>query len=183
MNSQTPTITLLSLGDTPPSDAEGMLLELGAGENGFAGTSVGMGEATLLEYVEACRAQSRGENIREGWVPSTTYWILADGKSAGLLRLRHYLNTELRHKGGHIGYYVRPAYRGKGAAKQALALALPHAKALGETRVMLTTNPDNLGSIKVIEANGGALLARVIGDKAHGDSAPPAIILQYWIDT
>ena len=168
-------VELLSINETPPADAEGMLLELGSGENGFGGSPVGTGEMTLSEYVLERRASSRGENLAPGWVPQTTYWILVDGKSAGLLRLRHYLNESLRHKGGHIGYYVRPAFRRQGVAAAALKLALPLAAALGETSVMLTTNPGNTGSIRVIEANGGRLEAEV-PDHETGD-----IILRYWI--
>ncbi len=179
MINQSPTIKLSPMTDLPPVDAESMLLELGAGENGFMGTPVGIGKTTLLEYIEDRSAQSKGENLPEDWVPSSTYWIVADGHAAGLLRLRHYLNDALRHKGGHIGYYVRPSYRGQGIATQGLAQALPLAKALGEPRIMLTTNPQNPASIAVIEANGGQLEATV-EDPSNGAEAPETI-LQFWI--
>jgi len=170
-----PDISLLSIVNPPPPDAQNMLLELGTGDSGFAGTPVGTGEATLAEFIEHCREQAQGHNLSEGWVPSTTHWIVLDGKAAGLLRLRHYLNAALRRKGGHIGYYVRPACRGLGVATQSLALALPLAKALGEPRVLLTTNPSNIHSMRVIEANGGTLTA-TLQEQAE-------TILQYWIDT
>jgi len=169
-----PNVELRSVNDSPPADAEGMLLELGNGESGFAGTPVGTGELTLGEFVDERRASSRGESLAPGWVPQTTYWILANGHCAGLLRLRHYLNEALRQKGGHIGYYVRSEWRGQHVASRALALALPLARAHGEHNVMLTTSPDNLASQRVIEANGGVCRAEVI----DGDDT----ILQYWIE-
>jgi len=178
-----PDISLLSIAHSPPLDAESMLLELGNGDSGFAGTPVGTGEATLDEFIEHCRAQAQGQNLSEGWVPSTTHWIVVDRKAAGLLRLRHYLNDALRRKGGHIGYYVRPTCRGRGVATQSLALALPLAKALGEARVLLTTNPTNTHSIRVIEANGGALAATLNEQTDSNQSTTTETILQYWIDT
>lgn len=181
MTNPTPIIALVPPSDEPPQDAQAMLLELGDGESGFSGTPVGSGDATLQDYVTITREQARGENIPEGWVPSTAYWITLNGKAAGLLRLRHYLNEALRHKGGHIGYYVRPSCRGKGIAKQGLALALPHARALGETRVMLTTNPANIHSRKVIEAVGGTLAATVTDQDSN--TGATATVLQFWIDT
>ncbi len=176
-------INLLSMDNPPPPDAEGMLLELGSGDSGFSGTPVSTGDATFREFIEHCRAQAIGQNLSEGWVPNTTYWIVVDGKAAGLLRLRHYLNDALRHKGGHIGYYVRPTCRGRGAATQSLALALPLAKALGQTRVMLTTNPSNTHSIRVIEANGGTLTATLNEQSDNNGSVTTETILQYWINT
>ncbi len=86
------------------------------------------------------------------------------------------LNEATRIEGGHIGYYVRPSARGQGLATLALSLALQEIVKVGVRSVMLTTNPSNLGSIRVIEDNGGYLKAqRLAGDGAD-------TISQYWIE-
>jgi predicted acetyltransferase len=57
--------------------------------------------------------------------------------------------------GGHIGYVVRPSVRRQGHATAMLAAALPVAASLGIDPVLVTCDHDNLGSRRVIEANGG----------------------------
>ena len=47
-------------------------------------------------------------------VPQTTYYLLAEGKIAGEVGIRHHLNDFLRQFGGHIGYDIRPSMRRRG---------------------------------------------------------------------
>lgn len=61
---------------------------------------------------------------------------------------------------GHIGYAVVPWKQGRGYAKEALRLLLPDARAEGLDYVEITTDPDNIASQRVIEANGGVLVER-----------------------
>jgi predicted acetyltransferase len=91
------------------------------------------------------------------FVPSQTYWW-ADGDTfLGRINLRGHLNESLREIGGHIGYDVRPTARRRGHATAMLAAVLPKAAALGIEKALLTCDADNIGSRKVIEANGGVL--------------------------
>jgi predicted acetyltransferase len=55
---------------------------------------------------------------------------------------------------------VVPWKQGRGYATKALALVLPDARAEGLDYVEITTDPDNLASQRVIEANGGELIER-----------------------
>lgn len=89
------------------------------------------------------------------------------GQAVGFLNLRLTLNDFLREAGGHIGYCVRPAQRGKGMAKQALRQARRH----GIERLLVTCHSSNPASRRVILANGG-----VLEDIRNG-------IERYWIDT
>jgi predicted acetyltransferase len=59
---------------------------------------------------------------------------------------------------GHIGYGVVPWKRRLGYATRALHDMLPLARDVGLPWVEITTDPDNLGSQRVIEANGGVLV-------------------------
>ncbi len=74
-----------------------------------------------------------------------------------LAGIRHRLTPFLLEVAGHIGYSVRPSARRRGVATAALREALPLASALGIDPVLVTCDDDNLGSARVIEANGGVL--------------------------
>ena len=169
-------ITLEAFSNSAPAGASELLLELGAGEAGFGGTEFGRGEMSLAAYLQHTSGEINATNLPAGRVPQTTFWILDDQRAVGLLRMRHRLNDYTRVSGGHIGYYVRPSARRQGLATQALALALQEIVQLGVRSVMLTTNPDNLGSIRVIEENGGVLKAQL--PTQDGSDT----INQYWIE-
>ncbi|MET4589413.1 GNAT family N-acetyltransferase [Arthrobacter sp. 754] len=88
-------------------------------------------------------------------VPCTYLWIVEGGTFLGSLAIRHELNGFLLEQGGHIGYSVRPSARRCGNASAALAEALPIARNLGISRVLITCDEDNAGSRATIEKNGG----------------------------
>ena len=94
-------------------------------------------------------------------LPGYRLWIW-DGEFCGTIGLRWQPGTsELPpHVLGHIGYSVVPWKRRRGCGTAALRLLLPLAAAEGLQFVTLTTDPDNVASRKVIEANGGVLLER-----------------------
>ena len=143
---------------TSPRGLPELLADLGSGENGFMGTPVHTGEATVEQYLQRCCEMPDPAKLRPGLVPQTIFWMLdADGLAVGMVRVRHYLNDKLRVHGGHIGFFVRRDQRGKGYAKEALRLALLELQKLGEERALLTVDPDNMPSIRVIESNGGQL--------------------------
>jgi predicted acetyltransferase len=107
---------------------------------------------------------AREGRIAPGKVASTTLW-LADGDAyVGRISIRHGLNDSLRIIGGHIGYDVRPSRRGQGLGGQMLALALPHANALGIDPAMLTCDAVNLASWRMIERCGGTREAEYMHD-------------------
>ena len=150
-----------------PAGLEELIADLGDGENGFGGTPVAGGEMTMREYVQRCIDMTDPANLRPGLVPQTVFWALDDmGKAIGIVRMRHYLNDNLRNRGGHIGYYVRRNQRGRGYGTEMLRLALLELKKLGVERALLTVDMDNIGSIRVIEANDGVLAS--VGQEADG---------------
>ncbi len=75
----------------------------------------------------------------------------------GRVHIRHRLTPFLRQVDGHPGYGVVPTDRRRGHATAMLAAALPVAAALGIECLLLTCDADNVGSRKVIDANGGLL--------------------------
>jgi len=161
----------------PPPGLADVYRELGASENGFFGEAeVASGKLPMQEHLQRLVDMSEGRNLRRRWVPMTTHWLLHDaGVVAGVSRLRHRLTPELLNDGGNIGYYVRPAYRGKGHGRTILALTLEEARRLGLERVLLTVRTGNLPSIRVIEANGGVLEDERV-------DAEGLAYRRYWID-
>lgn len=94
-------------------------------------------------------------------LPGFIRWMW-DGEFCGSIGFRWQPGTEALppHCLGHIGYSVVPWKQRLGYATQALAQTLPLARAEGLQYVEITTDPDNIGSQRVIEANGGRLVER-----------------------
>lgn len=128
-------------------------------------------------YLEVLAEQERGENLPANHVPSTFLFAFAGSSIVGRVAIRHSLNPDLERVGGHIGYVVVPEYRRRGYATEILRQSLQIARQkLGLTRVLVTCDDDNVGSIKTIERNGGVLESIVSGP--DGDSKR-----RYWIAT
>ncbi|MBB4690611.1 GNAT family N-acetyltransferase [Paractinoplanes abujensis] len=108
-----------------------------------------------------------------GWVHCTYRWIVEDDAYLGSIALRHTLNTMLFEAGGHIGYGIRPSARRRGLASWALTQTLDTARAMGLDRVLISCNPANVASARVIESHGGV----------HEDTrtAGAHTVKRYWI--
>lgn len=132
--------------------------------------------AAFAEFLARARAEAGGRGLPPGVVPMSRFWLVEGEQVLGTSRLRHALTPELEREGGHIGYDVRPAARRRGLGTLLLRLTLERAAALGLPRVLLTCDAGNVGSIRVIENNGGALAAEV---PSRRDGTP---IRQYWIE-
>jgi predicted acetyltransferase len=91
-------------------------------------------------------------------LPGYRRWLW-DGEFCGSISFRWQRGTtELPpYCLGHIGYAVVPWKQGKGYATRALALLLPEIRAEGLPYIEVTSDPENLPSRRVIEANGGVL--------------------------
>ncbi|HEX2323499.1 MAG TPA: GNAT family N-acetyltransferase [Streptosporangiaceae bacterium] len=131
---------------------------------------------TWNDYLRMLADNRAGVNLPERLVPSTFLVADVDGQFVGRVTIRHRLNEFLRVEGGHIGYNVLPGFRRRGHATEILRQALIVARSMGIDRVLVTTDDDNVGSIAVIESNGGKL-----------DSVRPATGTMpahrlYWID-
>ncbi|MCC6895385.1 MAG: GNAT family N-acetyltransferase [Anaerolineae bacterium] len=126
-------------------------------------------------YIRYLEKQATDER-REGLVPETYFWLVDGDLYIGRVSVRHSLNNRLLHFGGHIGYEIRPSQRRKGYCTLILQLGLVKARLLGITRALVTCDDDNIGSAKVIEANGGILENTVLLNHR------PVATRRYWID-
>lgn len=139
-------------------DVYEMLQQMPADENGLINKANGLTFEEFRIWLSKKQEESEQEGLVDGWkVPSTTYWLYADGVPVGFGNLRHFLTDALRKAGGHIGYGIRPGFRGQGYGKQLLALMLKEAKALGLAKVLVTIHKDNGASRAVAMANGGVI--------------------------
>src|SRR6185503_9749288 len=133
---------------------------------------------SFRRYLEVLAEQERGEHLTANQVPATFLFAFAGTSIVGRVSIRHALNPFLERVGGHIGYVVVPDYRRQGYATAILRQSLQIAcRKLGLTRVLLTCDDDNVGSIRTIEKNGGVLESVVAGP----DGRKPKRL--YWIVT
>jgi len=102
-------------------------------------------------------------------LPGYRRWLW-DGEFCGAIGFRWQRGTEAlpAYCLGHIGYSVVPWKQRRGYATQALRLLLPEAAAEGLSYVEITTDPENIASQRVIEANGGKLVERFIKPEQFG---------------
>ena len=133
---------------------------------------------SLRRYLEVLAERERGENLPANHVPSTFLFAFAGTSIVGRVAIRHALNPDLERIGGHVGYAVVPEHRRQGYATAILRQSLQIARLkLGLTRVLVTCDDDNVGSIKTIERNGGVLESIVSGPDCDKPKR------RYWIAT
>jgi predicted acetyltransferase len=108
-------------------------------------------------------AERRG--VLPRWaVPSTVFWYVSGEHYLGTLVVRHELTEELEEVGGHVGYHVVAPWRRSGHATRMLAAGLVECRSVGLDRVLLTCDPGNDASRRVILANGGVPAGRPRGE-------------------
>ena len=101
-------------------------------------------------------AFAKGENLPEGFVPESFLFLWNDNEIVGQFRIRHYLCESLRTGAGHIGYFIKKEFRGKGYGTEGLKQTLQIAKNIVlEDEIFLRVNKDNPASLKVMVHNGG----------------------------
>lgn len=130
------------------------------------------------DWLEQVRDLSRPETVPDNWVVSTQFICVRpyDNRLVGMIQVRHTLNEYLEKYGGHIGYSVLPGERNKGYGAWMLKNVLPYCKDLGISRVLVTCEPGNIPSRRVIEKNGGVYESTVFDPGEEIERA------RYWID-
>lgn len=130
----------------------------------------------IEEYFALADGLREGRGPIPNLVPSDVFWIEADGKLAGTVKVRYELNAILMVRGGNIGYSVRPSARGRGLAQSGLRLALDvlHERAI--SKALLTCDDDNAASAHIIEKAGGQRIEDVTLENG-------TLERRYWVPT
>lgn len=136
---------------------------------------VNAGVPNVLERIVDAR---HGKNLPYGWVSCTYLWLVMRGYFLGEISIRHDLTDNLLRFGGHIGYRMRSEERRKGYGVKMLRLTLDYIdEVFGFKKVLITCDDDNVGSIKVIEKNGGILLDKI----TNLIDGQETITRRYWV--
>jgi predicted acetyltransferase len=161
---------------SPPKGLYEFLVDLGDGESGASGTPVPSGAMSLDGYLQKCCDMIDESKVEPGFVPQTIYWLLEPSEDVvGMVKVRDRLSEFTRINGGHVGFYIHSAHRGKGYGKRLLAFALEKLKQTGINEILITVFPDNAPSIAIVEANGGKYCDTVKEPKTG------VMINRYWV--
>jgi predicted acetyltransferase len=129
--------------------------------------------AEMLQFLDE---NESSVNLPEGWVPTSTYWLVVnDIRVVGAVNLRHWLNEKLLKTGGHIGYGIRPSERQKGYATELLKQSLLKVRELGIDKALVVCDAINIGSEKTIRNNGG--VEDTVYTEEDGN-----VIKRFWIE-
>jgi len=143
-----------------------------SGETWIHGSNGFMKAETYEGWLEAVtKAQAEAPL---GWVRCSTYFLMEGERIIGTTQVRHSLNEATLHKGGHVGYGIRPMERGKGYGAKILALALEKCRDLGIQKALVTCDKSNIPSAKTIIRNGGMLENEFAEDDGN-------VVQRYWI--
>src|SRR4051794_38124555 len=110
----------------------------------------------FAEYVERLRRWSRGVDLPANLVPAALLAAVVDEDLVGRVSVRFSSDAEVLTRVGHVGYAVRPAFRGLGHAREMLRQTLVLARSHGVEPVLVTCDDDNRASAAVIARSGGA---------------------------
>ena len=136
-----------------------MLQRIGPCENEFKNTANGLSFDEFSLWLKEQDSWSGGENLPEGFVPQTVFWLFDDDIPVGMGKIRHCLTERSRSAGGNIGYAIDPLQRGKGYATHLLTALSLKADELGIKEKLLSVEKYNPASKRVVEKCGGILVS------------------------
>ena len=113
------------------------------------------------DYLNDLHNYSKGNDLPQGEVITSTFWLIDKKQVVGVVRIRH----QEVECAGHIGYDISPDCRNRGYGFQILKLALEKAMKIGIKEVFLTCNIENTASKKIIEKNNGKLLGTIFDEE------------------
>lgn len=131
-----------------------LLQRIGGMENDFTNPMHGKSYDEYKEWLTQQDAWSREEQLPEGYVGQTCFWLMADNAIVGLGKIRHGLTDYSRKEGGNIGIAIDPNQRGKGLATKFISLLLTKAKEMNIGEVLITVKKYNYPSKVAFEKNG-----------------------------
>jgi len=114
-------------------------------------------------YLNDIYNYSKGYDLPQGEVITSTFWLIDKKEVVGVVRIRH----EEVGTAGHIGYDISPDFRNKGYGNVILKHALEKVEEIGIKEIVLTCNIDNIASKKIIENNHGKLISTIYDEEEN----------------
>lgn len=144
-----------------------MLQDIEDGENGFSNPAYGMTEDEYRAWLRREHDYASGQNLRNGWLPCTTYFLYIDGEPVGYGRIRHGSNAYLETVvgAGHLGYGVARKHRGKGYGDLLFKSLLSRCREFGYQEIKLFPHKDNAATLHIMQKNGGKITGEFGTDK------------------
>ncbi|RUO61420.1 GNAT family N-acetyltransferase [Pseudidiomarina marina] len=112
----------------------------------------------MLARIEGIRD---GTKVPDGFVQSSTFWMVAGDVIIGCTNIRHRLNAQIEHCGGHIGLSIRPSFRRQGLGIKLLQLSLEQGRKLGIQTAHIHCHTQNVASRAMIETCGGVFHSEI----------------------
>lgn len=116
------------------------------------------------DYLKRMDEYSKGQGNNE--VKEIFYWLFDNDKivGSGSIRLNPEIDKNIETYIGHIFYQIVPTYRNQGYGKLICHLLLEEMQKFGFKEAIIPCYDTNVGSINIIESNGGELIETVKGD-------------------
>ena len=116
------------------------------------------------EYLRRMNDYSEGKG-NDG-LKEMFYWLFDKDKivGSGSIRLNPEIDKITETYAGHIFYKIVPTYRKQGYGTIICHLLLQEMQKLGLKEAIISCYDTNVGSINIIENNGGELIETVLGD-------------------
>lgn len=152
-------LTLRRLGADDGAGYLAMIEDFMAAGEGYPYNDADTARSDFTAFLADLDDEATGDNLPAGCPRQLTYLLVDGSEVLSEFRFRPYIEAPFERYHGHIAYHVRPTARGRGRATRGLALMLDEARSLGLDEVTLTVDdPNNVGSVRVIQRNGGRLV-------------------------
>ena len=144
-----------------------MLQDILDEENGFTNPAYQLSYEDYKKWLKKEDDYSRGDNLPEGWIACTTYFLYIDDVPVGYGRIRHHSNQYLEKvKGvGNFGYGIAKKYRRKGYGNILFSELLKKCRDFGYEEIKLFPYKNNIATLKVMEKNGGKIIGEFNKEK------------------
>lgn len=151
-------IKLVKLTCQDGQDIYEMLKGIDSVENSYSNPTYNMSFEDYKNWLIQQYHWDKGEELPEGYVAQSIYWLFDDDIPIGMGKIRHRLTAASREIGGNIGYAISKPFRGKGYGTLFLKLLLLEAKKMKLDEILLTVDKCNIPSKRICESNRGVLI-------------------------
>ena len=139
-------------------------------------------KSIISDNLELLLYETQNGNTQKKTPPTYIFQIKSrDDETLGMIRLRLTDDTNFLNYYGHVGYFIKTSARGHYYATKALKMLLPLVQFHNIKPLIITCNPDNIGSIKTCQKAGATHLKTVtFGTSRSKQDGPPPVKKMVW---